>query len=362
MRCINSGLNGLLLALVLSLPALAGAQTPSPPLPPAPPPKAEEAPAYKFSGLVYGDYYYFAENHRDELQGQSGFWIRRMYFTYDQVMSKSLSLRVRLEMNSKGDFKSTGVNTPYIKDLWLKWVFGAQSLTFGIAPTANIDFIDTFQGYRSVEKSPFDLYRWDTSRDLGLLLQGGLGKEKRTRYSIQLGNGSGTGSEVNPNKSVRGQILHSFAGGLVLEGYADWQDGPNGLDVSTLEACAGWQEKTWRASLQYGHQERRQAATGGGDLSLNFLSAFAAVQVSPRVTVLGRVDRNFDPIPNVETIDYLPFSDAAKSVFGLVGVDVTLFKNVHLIPNVEMTAYGEAKDGTTPGTDLVPRVTLFFSW
>jgi len=86
------------------------------------------------------------------------------------------------------------------------------------------------------------------------------------------------------------------------------------------------------------------------------------VQLSPRVAVLARADRNFDPIPNGDTIDYMPFSDQAKSVFGYAGVDVTLAKTVHLIPNVEMTVYGEAKDGSTPGTDLVPRVTLFFSW
>jgi hypothetical protein len=329
---------------------------------PAPPPKTEEAPAFRISGLVYGDYYYVVENHRDELVDQNGFWIRRLYFTYDHTLSKALSLRVRLEANSKGDFKSTGVNTPYVKDAWLRWAFGAHALTFGLAPTANIDFVDAFQGYRSVERNPFDLYRWDSSRDLGLLLQGGLGKEGRTRYSVQLGNGSGTGSEVDQSKSVRGQLAHRFAGGLALEAYADWQDRPDGHDASTLEAFAGWQEKTWRASLQYGHQDRREAGPAGSDLSLDFLSAFVAVQVSPRVAALGRVDRNFDPIPSGETTDYMPFSDQAKSTFGYVGVDVTLHKNVHLIPNLELTAYDEAADGTTPGTDVVPRVTLFFSW
>ena len=49
-------------------------------------------------------------------------------------------------------------------------------------------------------------------------------------------------------------------------------------------------------------------------------------------------------------------------MFGYIGVDVTLAKTVHLIPNVEMTVYDEAADGSTPGTDLVPRLTLFFSW
>ena len=306
-------------------PRPAFAQAPPPAPPPPPPPKAEEAPApaFKISGLVYGDYYYVAENHRDELVDQNGFWIRRVYFTYDHTLSKSLSLRVRMEANSKGDFKSTGVNTPYFKDLCLKWSFGAHALSFGLAPTPNIDFVDTFQGYRSVEKNPFDLYRWDSSRDLGLMLQGGLGKEGRTRYSLQFGNGSGTGSEVDQSKSVRGQLTHRFASGLLLEAYADWQDRPDGRDVSTLEAFAGWQERSWRASLQYGHQDRREAGPGGSDLSLDFLSAFAVVQVSPKVAVLGRVDRNFDPIPNGETTDYMPFSDRAKPVFGYVGVDVT---------------------------------------
>jgi hypothetical protein len=353
-----------LIGLALALPAAAFAQAPPPAPPPPPPPKVEEAPApaFKISGLVYGDYYDVVADHRDDIEGQNGFWIRRLYFTYDHTLSKSLSLRVRLEANSKGDFVSTGVNTPYIKDAWLKWAFGAHALTIGLAPTPNIDFVDSFQGYRSVEKNPFDLYRWDSSRDLGLLLQGGLGKDKRTRYSFHFGDGSGTGSETNASKAVRGQLSHRFANGLALEAYADWQDRPDGRDVSTLEAFAGWQEKTWRASLQYGHQDRREAGPGGSDLALDFLSAFAVVQVSPKVAVLGRVDRNFDPIPNGETIDYMPFSDQAKSVFGYVGVDVTLSRNVHLIPNVEMTVYGEAADGSTPGTDLVPRVTLFFSW
>ena len=269
---------------------------------------------------------------------------------------------MRLEANGRGDFRSTGVATAFVKDAWLKWAFGAHALAFGLAPTPNIDFVDAFQGYRSVEKSPFDLYRWDSSRDLGLLLQGALGQDRRTRYSFQLGNGSGTGSEVDASKTVRGELAHRFASGLVLEGYADWQDRPDRRDVWTLAAFLGWQEKTWRASLQYGHQDRREAGPGGGDLSLDLLSAFAAAQVSPRVTVLGRVDRNFDPIPNGETTDYMPFSDQAKSVFGLIGVDVTVARNVHLIPNVELIAYDAAKDGTTPGTDVVPRVTLFFSW
>jgi hypothetical protein len=352
---------GLLLAA--AVPALAQAPPAATPAPsPTPSPAAQEAPASRFSGLMFGDYYYVAQSHRSELEGQNGFWIRRIYLTFDHTLSSAFSLRVRLEVNSKGDFKSTGVNTPYVKDAWLKWSFGAHSLSFGMAPTANIDFLETFQGYRSLEKSPLDLYRWDGSRDLGLLLQGGLGRQGRTRYSFQFGNGSGTGSEIDASKSVRGQLIHRFARGLVLEGYADWQDRPQGKDISTIEALAGWQAKRWRASLEYGYQRRRLAGSGGADLALDFLSAFAAVQVSPQFTLVGRADRNFDPIPGGETIDYLPFAEKAKSLFGYLGVDVTLHKNVHLIPNVEMTSYGEATGGTKPCPDVIPRVTVSITW
>lgn len=320
------------------------------------------APAFKISGLVYSDYYYVAANHRDELVDRNGFWLRRVYLTYDHTLAKAFSLRVRLEANSEGDFVSSGVSNVYLKDAWLRWEGGTHGIVFGMASTPQIEFVEGFQGYRSIEKTPIDLYRWDSSRDLGVALQGRLGPEQRTRYALQVGNGSGTGSEVDRSKAVRAQVSHQFARGLALEGYADWQDQPDGRDISTLEAFAGWRETRWRASLQYGWQKRREAADSGGDLNLEFLSALGVMHVTPKVALVGRVDRNFDPIPDGETIDYMPFAETAPSVFGYAAVDVTLAPTVHLIPNVEWTTYGRGMDGTKPGSDLVPRVTLFFSW
>jgi hypothetical protein len=320
------------------------------------------SPAFKISGLVYADYYYVAANHRDELEDRNGFWLHRVYLTYDHTLTKALSLRVRLEANREGDFVSSGVSDVYLKDAWLRWEGGAHAIVFGMASTPQIEFVEGFQGYRSIEKTPVDLYGWDSSRDLGVAVQGRLGAEQRTRYAVQAGNGSGTGSEVDRSKAVRAQVSHEFTRGLALEGYADWQDQPDGQDISTLAAFAGWREASWRASLEYGWQKRREAAGGGGDLNLEFLSAFATVRMTPRLAVVGRIDRNFDPIPDGETIDYLPFAETARSLFGYAALDVTLAPDVHLIPNVEWTTYGRGPDGTTPASDFVPRVTLFFSW
>jgi hypothetical protein len=319
-------------------------------------------PRFTISGLVYGDFYYVAANHRDELVDRNGFWLRRLYLTYDQALTQAFSMRVRLEANSEGDFVSTGVNNVYLKDAWLRWTHGAHAVAAGLVPTPQIEFVEAFQGYRSIEKTPIDLYRWDASRDLGIGLQGRVGNAGRTSYAIQVGNGSGTGSEVDRSKAVRAQVGHRFAGGLVLEGYTDWQDQPDGRDISTIDAFAGWQVRRWRASVEYGRQKRREAGETGMDLDLEYLSAFGTVSVTSKLALVARVDRNLDPIPDGETIDYMPFAETARSVFGYAALDVTLAPTVHLIPNVEWTKYGRVPAGSIPASDFVPRVTLFFSW
>jgi hypothetical protein len=107
------------------------------------------SPAFKISGLVYADYYYVAANHRDEIVDRNGFWLRRVYLTYEHTLTQALSLRVRLE------------------------------------------FVEGFLGYRSIEKTPVDLYGWDSSRDLGVALQGRLGAEQRTRSRWATDRGPG---------------------------------------------------------------------------------------------------------------------------------------------------------------------------
>ena len=338
-------------------PAPSPTPTPAPAATPAPTPEA----APRWSGLVYGDYYDVLRSHRDELEQRNGFWIRRLYFAYDLPLSTAFAMRLRVETNSKGDFQSTGVLSVYLKDAWIKWTHGAHAVAFGMVPTPSIEFVDGLQGYRPLEKSPIDLYKWDSSRDTGLLARGRLGAQ-RTEYALELGNGSGSGSETDAGKALRGQLLHRFARGLVLEGYADFQQRPAGRSRSTLEAMLVWQRRAWRASLQYGHQRRRGAGRDGADLGLDFLSAFAAAPLRPNLELVGRLDRAFQAVPGGETFDYFPFSEKARLVVGYAGLDFLLAKHVHLIPNVEFAAYDRAADGTRPGTDVMPRATVFFNW
>src|SRR5262245_33116490 len=99
----------------------------------APPPTKPPSPypSGKFSGLVFGDYYAYERWHRDQIsatntisvQGQQGFWLRRLYFAYDLTFSEKFTTRVRLEANSNGQFTNPGNINTYIKDAYLKWTF-----------------------------------------------------------------------------------------------------------------------------------------------------------------------------------------------------------------------------------------------
>ena len=72
-------------------------------------------PAGKFSGLdVRGLLRYdmapgpISATNTNNVQGQQGFWIRRVYFTYDLTFSEKFTTRFRLEANSNGQFTSPG--------------------------------------------------------------------------------------------------------------------------------------------------------------------------------------------------------------------------------------------------------------
>jgi hypothetical protein len=54
------------------------------------------------SGLAFGNFYWFASNHNPEIEGQNGFWMRRIYLTFDYNVAKDLDFRLRFEANSAG--------------------------------------------------------------------------------------------------------------------------------------------------------------------------------------------------------------------------------------------------------------------
>lgn len=314
----------------------------------------------KISGYMFGDYYYMAGNHDKDLKGRNGFWFRRVYITYDRGLSEQFSIRLRLEMNSAGDFTSKSKLTPFIKDGYLKWKKGNHSIYFGISPTPTWGLVEKVWGYRSVEKTPLDLQKFGSSRDFGIAFKGALDERKRFNYHLQVANGSSTGSEINKGKKVLLSLSGKADNGFVVEGYVDYEARPGKTNRYTLQGFAGYAIKTFRIGVQFAQQTRQRET--GDDLKLNIGSLFAVSKLSEKVWGFARVDRVFNPNPDGRKISYLPFDPTAKSTLLIGGLDFRPINGVHLMPNIELVVYDETATGSKPDSDILPRFTFYYKF
>ncbi len=351
---------------------------PKPPAPPSP------YPAGKFSGLMFGDYYWYDKYHQDAIsatnaakpQGQQGFWMRRVYFTYDLAFSEKFTTRFRLEANSNGQFTSPGNITPFVKDAYLKWTYaGKQQMTVGIQPTLTFDWIEGWWGLRHIEKTPADLYRIDSSRDFGLTLSGPLAVFKGLSYGAQLANDSGNGSETDKYKTVRLEGRLDRNPGIGLDAVYNYGKRPNGQDRKTFSGFAGYRNKTVRAAAMYLWQERK-SGTAVPDQKIDIWSAFGIWEFGGS-TKSGDLFFRYDDVkgtrggvdtglPGADGIDYWILSTAKPFKAYIFGGEWFLFKSaIRVSPNVEMVKYDSDPDPKKfPGRDQdrIFRVTFYWTF
>ena len=311
----------------------------------------------KISGLAFGDFYWFASDHNPELEGQNGFWFRRIYLTFDYNVAKDFDFRLRFEANSAGSPLDPPFRMdPYVKDAWIRWSPGDHMLFFGLSSTPTWDDLEKIWGYRDVEKTPLDLQRMGSSRDFGLTFRGKLGRAKNFQYYVVVGNGAGARSETNRGKAAYGAFAYT-PGDFFFQVYGDYNNLDDG-DFATGQFFGAWSVDEARIGVQYAHQRRNRDAADEEDFDLRVLSLFGVYEPSDRFAILARYDRMFDPNPRAAGIAYLPMDPDAKSNLMLVGLDVTIVEQFHIIPNLETVFYQAVGDEEAPRTDVVPRLTF----
>jgi hypothetical protein len=356
-----------------------------PPGEPSGPPGATPAPSYpsgKFSGLVFGDFYDYDRWHQDQIsptntttvQGQQGFWLRRIYFAYDHTFTEKLTTRVRLEANSNGQFENPGNLNPFIKDAYLKWTFTRKQMaTLGIQPSLTFDWFEGWYGLRHIEKTPADLYRIDSSRDLGVSLGGPIAAVKNLAYAVQYGNESGNGSETDKYKIWRFEGRYVAEAGIAVEGLYSFAKRPGGQDRTTAQGIVGWTGRTFRGAGQYLYQKRENADAAGADQTIDIWSGFGYWEFRPRKAdvffrlddVKGKLAGATTGLPGADGIDYWILSPQQPFKTYIFGGEYFLFPAVRVSPNLELVQYDADPDPVHfPGRDQdrIFRVTVFWSW
>jgi hypothetical protein len=335
----------------------------------------------KFSGSMFGDYFYNVEASDPAKAHIGGFQFRRIYFTADFTISESFDSRFRLESD-----ESPNSNTPggklgvLVKDAYLRWenVFSGSDLYFGISPTPEIDIAENAWGYRSVEKVIMDLRGIASSRDLGIDLKGKLTNDGMIKYWLKAANDSTNAFESNKSKRYYSALQISPMHNFMISLYGDYADVPQRRDPVTKRLI---ENDIFIAAflLNYAEKDKYSFGVEGfyKDQQNNFnpdtltaaktqlsygLSFWGWYQISDLIHIVARYDL-FQPNSEYIINANNPNDKGDKINFFLAGVDFRVDKNVSIIPNIEYTTYQNLpKAGLSNDHDLMARVTFAYNF
>jgi len=313
----------------------------------------------KISGLAFGDYYYGFTNHDAAVENNNGFWLRRIYFTYDNNLTDTFAMRFRLEMNTPGDFKTSATLAPFVKDAYLNAKIGRHTLMLGLIGTPLFDTLDDYWGYRPMEKTPIDLFKFGNSRDFGIGLKGALDSKSKLTYTVIFGNGAGLKSETDRGKAIYGRLNFQPVSALFFELYADYTNLGDGSSINIFQAFAGVKGKWGRGGLNAGI---RNAKLANVHSDMKFVSVFGVFKLGKQIDFIARYDRLLDPNPNGSKIDYIPMANNARANVVLAGLGWSLNENVKIIPNIKYVFYDTPESGDRPHADFYCYLTLYFKF
>ncbi|MGE5457249.1 MAG: hypothetical protein ACM3RX_02725 [Methanococcaceae archaeon] len=328
---------------------------------------AQEKSAPKFSGLMFGDYFYNIDQKDLTKKDLNGFQFRRIYITTDYTISESFDTRFRLEADQSASSLTAGGKVGVmVKDAYLKWknVFSGSDFVFGLSPTPEVEVAESFWGYRPLEKTITDLNGIVPSRDLGADLKGKINDEGTIKYWVKVGNNSGNAPEVNKYKRFYGFMQFVPLNNFQFTIYGDYASYAPKLDAVDKQAKSNgafigavmlnfFQKDTYSAGIEsfYKTQQNNFAPDAASTLQSQNgygISAFAWLRVAEKIRIVGRYDKYS---PNTD----LNKNDRTNLILG--AVDFQVDKNVSIMPNVESITYSgvDAKD-------LVGRMTFSYQF
>lgn len=349
--------------------------------------------ASEIDGLVYADYYYNFQNNISEEQDRNAFAFRRIYFTFENKISKDLKVRFRIE-SDHDKYGTTNKINPFVKHAYLEWsnLIPKHKLYFGIEETNAFKNAEHYWGYRAIEKTIMDLNKISSSADMGVAMKGDLSKTFHHWFTIFNGTGYGS-SEGDRFKKIGYAFWITPSKGLILEGYADYEDqNPNESQTETilssakdftgstgyftLKSFVGYKnqkftfgaEAFWRTNKESGIKNvviENDDIVGSTrtDVKRFGYSIFGSY-ITPinNVKAFARYDY-YDP--NTESNVYTKFS-GGKLTGGaddetnliIAGLDYSPQKNIHIMPNIIFKSYSQSG----MDCDLTGRMTLYYSF
>ncbi len=325
---------------------------------------AQDKPAGRIHGYVFGDYFYKIRGNDQEVSGTQyskvpqdyqAFQFRRLYLYYDHEITSRFSSQFLLE-GSDRVFEAGGRHTLFIKAAYLEWneIFPMSNLAFGLVPTPTWSWAGSEKtwGYRSIEKTISDMRGFGSASDIGVTLRGSFDAGKMFNYVAMVGNGTGQRPESNKHKKYYGAFVLKPVSGLVLDAYADYEPAAFGKSKLTLKGFAGFQTDQFAIGGEYIQQTHRKAGTGGIDVIPAGASFFSWVSLMKQLNVFARYDFS-DPDLKIGHAGH-------REHFVVAGFDFMPAPNLHIMPNIWFNAFDPKGKVPKKNADLVGRITVFY--
>ena len=337
----------------------------------------------KFSGLMFGDYFYnilrdstinnLNNTGLTGIQDLQGFDFRRIYFTYDYRISEEFSTRFRLESQTLFSVNNTLFLT-YIKDAYLNWknIFEGSNFIFGIQPTPAFVVSEDFWNYRSLERTIMDLRRIVSSRDFGVSLKGRLTSSGSIKYWLMYGNGSTIGLEGDKYKRLYSQIDLQPADEWRITLFGDYRFKENKEyeiiqenfvnDALTTDLFVGYAEKDiftigvesfWQVTFNDNIQTQNTEYVIQNRNALG-VSLFGWYKFNEMIVGIGRWDY-YDP--NISG----HYRGDARNLY-IAGLSFILNPKVSIMPNFLFETYEQTINGITLDPSLTGRITFYFEF
>lgn len=289
---------------------------------------AQEKSSEKISGLVFFDYTNTLKNAGET---NNEFEISRAYFTYENKYSDNLNYKFQIDADRPAAGSRLEV---FIKNAMVDWNTGYGNVTLGLQGMNMYKTQENNWGYRFIEKSSMDLYKFSASADLGIAYANKFNDD--VSFSVMISNGEGYKKpESNKYKKYSANINYgeqklaskegyNFGGSVSIEPYKL-------ADESEISTVFGFYGGISKGIVRAGAEFNMMSMKVLPSVTVNeqIISFYANVAVIKNFDIFGRFDL-FDPNTDVS-------SDGTNYLIG--GFNWQPTKGLSIAPNIRFKDY-----------------------
>jgi len=304
-----------------------------------------------FSGVTYFDYTY--DLSKDAIN-DDGFGLKRVYFTYKQDLSENISYKfqtdvgqlevVALDEDDQLDGTKKTQFVAYLKKAQLDWKTSYGKLIFGMQGMNIFNVTEKTWGFRFLQKSAMDKYKFSSSADMGI---GYSGKFNNLNYSFMYTNGCGyKKSENDEHKKISAQFVYGekklvkndgFNIGLsfAFEPYDEEQEDEESTIITNNTMLLSLYSGYAKNGLRVGGEFDRYR-DDGSNLTKQIIAAYISYQFTEKLQGLFYID-------NYESDKY---NDGDVNTDMIIGLNYKPEKGLTMTPNIRISTPEEG-DSTT---------------